>query len=151
MQRPLGEAAGEGKDRRCPQFCRPVFASLAADKVGSPTARFAARKSASLPPPAAPPRKRAHADGQAARRRTGKPLMQTNTLSIAPAITDTAAYPATYDMAQQRAAVSDFDVHVVMNADGSYWYVDEGDYACELTEIEDRIVHTLAGRMSGLY
>ena len=88
---PLVEAAGGGKDRRCPQFCRPVFASLAADKIGSPPARSAARKSASLPPPTAPPRKRAHADGQAARRRTGKPLMQTNTLSIAPAITDTAA------------------------------------------------------------
>ena len=77
--------------------------------------------------------------------------MQTDTLSISPVVTDTAAYLATYDMAQQRAAVSDFDVHVVKNADGSYWYVDEGDYACELTEIEDRIVHTLCGRMSGLY
>jgi hypothetical protein len=77
--------------------------------------------------------------------------VQTNTLSISPAITDTVAYLATFDLAQQRATVSDFDVHVVRNADGSYWYVDEGDYACELSEIEDRIVHTLSGRMSGLY
>ena len=77
--------------------------------------------------------------------------MQTDTLSISPAVTDTAAYLATYDLARQRATVSDFDVHVVRNADGSYWYVDEGDYALELGEFEDRIVHTLQGRMSGLY
>ena len=77
--------------------------------------------------------------------------MQTDTLSTTPAVTDTAAYLATYDLARQRATVSDFDVHVVRNADGSYWYVDEGDYALDLSEFEDRIVHTLGGRMSGLY
>ncbi|QYE37257.1 hypothetical protein KZX46_21735 (plasmid) [Polymorphobacter sp. PAMC 29334] len=77
--------------------------------------------------------------------------MQINTLSIAPVVTDTAAYLATYNLAEQRARVSDFDVHVIRNGDGSYWYVDEGDYACELGEFEDRIVHTLCGRMSGLY
>ncbi len=77
--------------------------------------------------------------------------MQTNTLSISPAVTDTAAYLATYDLARQRATVSDFDVHVIRNDDGSYWYVDEGDYSLELSDFEDRIVHTLEGRMSGLY
>ena len=77
--------------------------------------------------------------------------MQTDTLSISPAVTDTEAYLATYDLARQRATVSDFDVHVVRNGDGSYWYFDEGDYALELSEFEDRIVHTLEGRMSGLY
>ena len=77
--------------------------------------------------------------------------MQTDTLSISLVVTDTAAYLATYDLARQRATVSDFDVHVVRNGDGSYWYVDEGDYALELSEFEDRIVHTLEGRMSGLY
>lgn len=77
--------------------------------------------------------------------------MQTATLSIRPAITDTAAYLATYDLAQQRATISDFDVHVIRNADGSYWYIDEGDYALDLSDFEDRIVHTLCGRMSGVY
>ena len=46
---------------------------------------------------------------------------------------------------------TDYDVHVIRNADGSYWYTDEGDYACDLSEIEDRIVHTLPGRMHGRY
>ncbi len=50
-----------------------------------------------------------------------------------------------------RASYSDFDVHVVRNADGSYWYADEGDYAFDLGEYVDRIVHTLPGRQSGLY
>lgn len=54
--------------------------------------------------------------------------MQTATLSTVAASPDTAAYLATYDLAFQRANYSDFDVHVVRNADGSYWYADEGDY-----------------------
>ncbi len=77
--------------------------------------------------------------------------MQTATLSIRPAVTDTNAYLATYDLARQRATISDFDVNVIRNADGSYWYVDEGDYALDLSDFEDRIVHRLCGRMSGVY
>ncbi|MGI4876196.1 MAG: hypothetical protein ACRYG4_01775 [Janthinobacterium lividum] len=77
--------------------------------------------------------------------------MQTATLSIRPAVADTNAYLATYDLARQRATISDFDVHVIRNADGSYWYIDEGDYALDLSDFEDRIVHTLCGRMSGVY
>ena len=77
--------------------------------------------------------------------------MQTATLSTVAASPDTAAYLATYDLAVMRASYSDFDVHVVRNADGSYWYADEGDYAFDLGEYVDRIVHTLPGRQSGLY
>ena len=77
--------------------------------------------------------------------------MQTEALSIVPASTDTAAYLATFEMAAQRASYSDFDIHVVRNADGSYWYADEGDYAFDLGEYVERIVHTIPGRSSGLY
>ncbi len=77
--------------------------------------------------------------------------MQTATLSTVAASPDTAAYLATYDLAVQRASYSDFDVHVVRNADGSYWYADEGDYACDVSSFCDRIVHTVPGRESGLY
>ena len=98
------------------------------------------------------------AQKEGTRRRTGRPAplkgdseCRPTPSRSAPAVTDNAAYLTTYDLARQRATVSDFDVHVVRNADGSYWYVDEGDYALELSEFEDRIVHTLEGRRSGLY
>ena len=77
--------------------------------------------------------------------------MQTAALSTNAASTDTAAYLATFAQASERAAYSSFDIHVVKNADGSYWYADEGDYAFDLGEYQERIVHTISGRQSGLY
>ena len=77
--------------------------------------------------------------------------MQLATLPAAVSSSDNTAYLAAYAMAAERAPWTDYDVHVIRNADGSYWYTDEGDYACDLSEIEDRIVHTLPGRMHGLY
>ena len=77
--------------------------------------------------------------------------MQTAAFSIIAATDDTAAFLATTELASQRASISDFDVHVIRNADGSYWYADEGDYGFDISSFMDRIVHTLDGRMSGLY
>ena len=77
--------------------------------------------------------------------------MQTAILSTVAATTDTAAYLATYSQAAERAAHSSFDVHVIRNADGSYWYADEGDYGLDISSFCDRIVHTVPGRDSGLY
>ena len=64
---------------------------------------------------------------------------------------DTSDYLQTVWEARKRAAVSEFDIHVVRDDDGSYWFADEGDYALDLDGFLDRIVHTLPGRMSGLY
>ena len=77
--------------------------------------------------------------------------MQTAILSTVTATTDTAAYLATFAQAAERAAHSSFDVHVIRNADGSYWYADEGDYGCDVSSFCDHIVHTVPGRESGLY
>ena len=77
--------------------------------------------------------------------------MQTSNLSAVAASSDTAAYLTTFDQAAERAAHSAFDVHVIRNADGAYWYADEGDYALDISSFIDRIVHTLPGCASGLY
>lgn len=77
--------------------------------------------------------------------------MQTAALSIVAPTTDTAAYLATFEQAAERASFSNFDVHVIRNADGSYWYADEGDYNLDISSFMDRIVHTIDGRMSGRY
>ena len=76
--------------------------------------------------------------------------MQTVILATA-ASTDATRYRAAFENASTRAMVSEFDVHIVCNADGSYWIADEGDYACEIAAFLDRIVHTVPGRASGLY
>jgi hypothetical protein len=76
--------------------------------------------------------------------------MQTSTLAPA-ASTDTMRYLAAFENASTRAMVSDFDIHIVCDADGSYWCADEGDYGFDLGSFIDRIVHTVPGRSSGLY
>ena len=76
--------------------------------------------------------------------------MQTATRATATS-TDGARYLAAFETASTRAGYSDFDVHIVCNADGSYWIADEGDYNCEISAFLDRIVHTVPGRASGLY
>ena len=64
---------------------------------------------------------------------------------------DNDLYMAAYGNAVERARHSDFDVHVVRDADGNYWCADEGDYGCDTSAFADNIVHTVTGRMSGLY
>lgn len=76
--------------------------------------------------------------------------MQTATFAPA-ASTDTMRYLAAFEHASVRAMDSDFDIHIVCNADGSYWCADEGDYGLDLGSFMDRIVHTVPGRSSGLY
>lgn len=76
--------------------------------------------------------------------------MQTATLAPA-GTTDTQAYLAAFDNASIRATNSDFDIHIVRNADGSYWCADEGDYGLDLSSFLERIVHSVLGRASGFY
>ncbi len=64
---------------------------------------------------------------------------------------DNELYMAAYGNAVERARHSEFDVHVIRNADGSYWCADEGDYACDTSAFADDIVHTVTGRLTGLY
>jgi hypothetical protein len=76
--------------------------------------------------------------------------MQTEAFSPS-AHSDNDLYLAAYRSAVERARYSDFDVHIIRNADGSYWWADEGDYACDTSAFADDIVHTVAGRQTGLY
>ena len=64
---------------------------------------------------------------------------------------DNDLYMAAYGNAIERARHSDFDVHVVRDVDGTYWCANEGDYGCDTSAFADNIVHTVNGRMSGLY
>ncbi len=64
---------------------------------------------------------------------------------------DNELYMAAYGNAVERARHSDFDVHIVRDADGAYWCADEGDYGCDTSAFADNIVHTVSGRLSGMY
>ena len=64
---------------------------------------------------------------------------------------DNDRYMAAYSNAVERARHSDFDVHIVRDPDGAYWCADEGDYGCDTSAFADNIVHTVSGRLSGLY
>ena len=77
--------------------------------------------------------------------------MQLAMTPTAAAVADNTAYLAAFNLASQRAPWTDYDIHIIRNADGSYWYADEGDYAFDMGDLVDRIVHTLPGRISGLY
>jgi hypothetical protein len=77
--------------------------------------------------------------------------MQTATLDTPTSAEDLSLFMAAYDNAVQRSKISSFDIHVIQNADGSYWCADEGDYTNLPAWVIDRIVHTVAGRMSGEY
>ena len=75
--------------------------------------------------------------------------MQTATLDTPTTAEDLSAFMAAYENAVQRARVSSFDQHVIQNADGSFFTLDEGDYTNLPAWIIDRIVHTVDGRLSG--
>jgi hypothetical protein len=77
--------------------------------------------------------------------------MQTATLDQPTTAEDLSLFMAAYDNAVQRSKISSFDIHVIQNADGSYWCADDGDYIALPTWLIDRIVHTVPGRMSGDY
>ena len=77
--------------------------------------------------------------------------MQTATLDTPTSAEDLSQCMAAYENAVQRSKISSFDIHVIQNADGSYWCADEGDYTNLPTWVIDRTVHTVAGRMSGEY
>ena len=77
--------------------------------------------------------------------------MQTATLDTPTSAEDLSLFMAAYENAVQRSKISSLGIHVIQNADGSYWCADEGDYTNLPAWVIDRIVHTVAGRMSGEY
>lgn len=60
------------------------------------------------------------------------------------------AFQSAIRRAEERAAISDFDQHVI-EENGEFVVVDEGQYGGLPVQIIDRIRHTVDGRMSGLY
>lgn len=77
--------------------------------------------------------------------------MQTATLDMPTTAEDLRLFMDAYENAVARAKVSAFDIHVIQNADGSYWCADEGDYIELPAWVIDRVVHTVPGRLSGEY
>ena len=77
--------------------------------------------------------------------------MQTATLDTPTSAEDLSLFMAAYGNAVRRSKISSFDIHVIQNADGSYWCADEGDYTNLPAWVIDRIVNTVPGRMSGEY
>lgn len=61
------------------------------------------------------------------------------------------AYLATLADAERRARHSIFDQHVIEDADRGYITIDEGDYPTLPGHIIERIVHTVAGKLSDEY
>lgn len=64
--------------------------------------------------------------------------------------TDTAAYLAAIACAERRALHSYFDQHVI-EEEGGYIAIDEGDYGALPMQIIDRVVHTVPGRLDDEY
>ncbi|ATI80603.1 hypothetical protein [Sphingobium yanoikuyae] len=64
--------------------------------------------------------------------------------------TDTAAYLAAVACAERRALHSYFDQHVI-EEEGAYLAIDEGDYGALPMQIIDRVVHTVPGRLDDEY
>ncbi len=61
------------------------------------------------------------------------------------------AFDEALKRAQQRAAHSYFDQHVIEQTDGSYETFDEGDYNALPAWMIDRIAHTVQGQMADEY
>ena len=66
------------------------------------------------------------------------------------AIMDTGHYLAAVASAQSRALHSYFDQHVI-EEDGRYFSIDEGDYDALPMRLIDRVVYTAHGAMSDDY
>lgn len=64
--------------------------------------------------------------------------------------TDTAAYLAAVACAERRALHSYFDQHVI-EEEGAYIAIDEGDYGALPMQIIDRVVHTVPGGLDDEY
>lgn len=64
--------------------------------------------------------------------------------------TDTAAYLAAIACAERRALHSYFDQHVI-EEEGRYVTIDEGDYGALPMRLIDRIVHTVPGGLDDEY
>jgi len=64
--------------------------------------------------------------------------------------TDAAAYLAAIACAERRALHSYFDQHVI-EEEGRYVAIDEGDYGALPMQIIDRVVHTVSGRLDDEY
>ena len=69
------------------------------------------------------------------------------TIQASIAIMDTANYLAAVATAERRALHSYFDQHVIED-DGRYYSVDEGDYNALPMQLIDRVVHTVPGGMN---
>jgi len=61
---------------------------------------------------------------------------------------DTKRYLKACAMAAERAPHSYFDQHIIRMDDGRYWVADEGSYETLMTDMIDRIVHTVPGGKS---
>lgn len=64
--------------------------------------------------------------------------------------TDTAAYLAAIACAERRALHSYFDQHVIED-EGRYITIDEGDYGALPMQIIDRVVYTVPGGLDDEY
>ncbi len=60
---------------------------------------------------------------------------------------DTAAYLTAIACAERRALHSFFDQHVIEDEDIGYITIDEGDYGAPPTQLIDRVVYTVPGKM----
>ena len=58
-----------------------------------------------------------------------------------------AAYFAAVANAERRALSSYFDQHVIADEDHRYIAIDEGDYGALPTQLIDRVVYTVPGKM----
>jgi hypothetical protein len=67
------------------------------------------------------------------------------------AFNDHAAYMTAVACAERRALHSFFDQHVIIEADGRYCAIDEGDYNALPMHIIDRVVYSVPGAMSDEY
>ena len=64
---------------------------------------------------------------------------------------DLERYLAAYGAARSRARNSYFPQHIILDADGSYWVADEGNYGALPDHILERIVHTVDAGLSDEY
>jgi hypothetical protein len=63
------------------------------------------------------------------------------------AIMDTGHYLVAVAIAERRALHSYFDQHVIED-NGTYLSIDEGDYSALPTQLIDKVVHTVPGAMN---
>ena len=66
-------------------------------------------------------------------------------------IASTIAFEEALKRAQQRAAHSYFDQHVIEETDGNYTTFDEGDYNALPAWMIDKIAYTVPGQMADEY